>query len=233
MHTILIVDDVPEARLLIGKILEKKGFHVLHAGSGEEAIELVKKEDQISLVLLDIVLPDMDGIAVMAKIKPLQEEKGFKVCFVSGKKERDSVMKAIQSGGDDYLVKPIYPDALVAKIQLLLGMKDSQDMFNAVKCGFDAEILDSKIMPDIHVTEISEMTVKFRSTAKIATNHKIELDGKKLRYYLRTDRALPLIVTHCEKEAMGKYRITCRFVGLSEQQQNSIRAIAIQGKFLS
>ena len=116
--SVLVVDDVPEIRKLISKILTSKGYYTIEAETGQEAVQLIRQDKSIALVLLDIMLPDMDGYQVMEQLKPLKEERRLKVCFVSGKKEKDAVIKAVSLGGDDYIVKPIFPDVLIEKVNL-------------------------------------------------------------------------------------------------------------------
>ena len=217
----------------MGKILKKKGFQTKEASTGKEAIEIIKNDKDIVMVLLDIMLPDMDGYEVLSKILPYKNERGFKVLFVSGKKDKDGVLRAIQSGGDDYLVKPVFPDALFAKISLLLGTDSIEQSYNEVKCAFSATLLASKIVPDLHVTELTELTILLRSTAAIKEDTQIEIGSKKLSYYLKHDGSYTLKVTKCTREAMGKYFIRCRFVGITEAITKEIRSLAIKGKLLS
>lgn len=231
--TVLIVDDVPEARTLMSKILRSKGIETLEAGTGAEALEMVEQHENIDLVLLDIVLPDMDGYEVVNHLLPYKEERNIKVCFVSGKKAKDGVIKAIKAGGDDYLVKPIFPDALLAKVSIILGKDTLSDGYNKVKCGFRASIVDSQIIPDIHVVEISEMSILLRTTAAFEEKMKIEIDSKKLRGHLKTETTFTLKVINCRRESTGKYFVRCGFVGMTEDISREIRALAIRGGFLT
>lgn len=232
LPTILIVDDVPETRAILAKIISKKQILALEASTGNEALVKIEKHPTIELVLLDIGLPDMDGYKVMEEINKLRENRNIKVLFVSGKKDKEDVVKAIQKGGDDYLVKPVYPDTLLSKISLLLNRK-LRDSFSSVKCGFSARMVDSDILPDLHVVELSEMTLVLRSTAAIREEVQIEIDSKKLNYYLKHDSTMTLKVSKCKKDAVGKYFLRCRFIGVSENVLKEIRALTIQGKFLS
>ena len=230
---ILVVDDVAEARMLICKILQSKGFRTMEAGTGAEAIQAVENHPELDLVLLDIMLPDIDGYEVMEKIARFKEERNLKVLFVSGKKDKPGVIKALQLGGDDYLVKPIYPDALLGKISVILGKDEISEGYNKVRCAFRARLVNSKIQPDINVTELTEMTMLLRATAGFEEEMQIELDGKKLRKVLQQDGSLTLIVTACKRESLGKYFVRCRFVGLPEATCQQIRSLAIRGKLVT
>lgn len=233
LSTVLIVDDVLEARMLMSKILRKRGYTTLEASSGREAVDLIKNNRDIALVLLDIMLADMDGYEVLSKVINIKEQRGFKVLFVSGKKEKDGVIKAIRLGGDDYLVKPVFPDMLLAKVTLLLGKKSPSDTYNEVKCAFTAKLIGSTVIPDIHVLELTELTILLRSTAGFRIDSQIEIDSRKLRYYLKNENSYTLMVTKCDRESIGKYLVRCRFVGIPESVTKAIRSLAIKGKLLS
>lgn len=230
--SILVVDDVPEARMLLTKILNKHEFCTLEASSGEEAVRLIEADKSISLVLLDIMLPDMDGYEVMDRIREFKNNRGFKVCFVSGMKEKDAVLRAISLGGDDYLVKPIYPDVLIQKVKSMLGLKSAEAQYNSVKCAFPCHLVASKVLPDMQVLELSETDILIRSSAGVLGDTQIEMGSKKLSYYLKHEGSFTLKVGKCERESYGKYLLRCRFVGLAESVRKAIRALTVKGKRL-
>lgn len=229
---VLIVDDMPEIRMLIRRILTNAGIESIEADSGRKAIELIENED-FELVLLDIVLPDLDGYTVMEAITDLKEEKGFKVCFMSGKKEKDAVLKAIDAGGDDYIVKPIFPENLMSKIGILLKRIDLIQGFNLLKCKIRAELLYLDITPDVQIRGIDELSLSLYSTADIKPETQLHLVSKKLNQVLGFEGEFTLKVNKCRRDSFGKYSVRARFVGLSESIATEIRALAIKGQFIA
>ena len=231
---ILIVDDMAEARALMGKILRSQDFFVLEAPSGEAAVRAVSDHEHLDLVLLDIVLPDMSGYAVMEKLSPFKKAKRFKVCFVSGKKQKEEVMRAIGLGGDDYIVKPIFPDILIAKVNSLLGIKvaNSHTEYRRIPCGFRLKLLAQDVKPDLILLELDEMNLRIRATADIDIGTIIDVDSQKLREHLKMDSTLSLKVERTSKETLGKYFWECSYVGQTDALATQIRALAIKGKTL-
>lgn len=229
---ILIVDDMQDIRLLVKRIITKAGFEALEAADGKEAIDIINNENELKLVLLDIMLPDMEGYDVMKAILPKKEANKFKVCFISGKKEKDAVLKAIDSGGDDYIVKPIHPENLLSKIGILLKDIELIESFHHLKTKINAELLYQKIRPDIEIRGIDELSLMIFSTAELKPETKLEIQSEKLNKLLNYDGFFSLKVNKCNKHASGKYFARCRFVGLTEAVATEIRQLAIKGEFI-
>ena len=104
MAKVLVVDDEPEAVELLTEFLSSKGYEVLTATSGEEALRRVK-EDRPHLVLLDIQMPKMNGLDVLRRIREIDPEMG--VIMATGVNEEDVGRKALELGAFDYIVKPL------------------------------------------------------------------------------------------------------------------------------
>ncbi len=109
-NKILIVDDDKSVRDFLGRFLSMKGYeHVQSVETGQQAVETVKK-DNFKLVLLDIKLPDMDGIDVLRKIKQLSNNTA--VIMMTGFPEEEKAKQMIQEGAYDYIIKPFDLDYL-------------------------------------------------------------------------------------------------------------------------
>ena len=104
MAKVLVVDDEPAAVELLVEFLSSKGYEVLTATNGEEALQRVK-EDRPHLVLLDIRMPKMDGMEVLRRIREIDAEMG--VIMVTAVNEEDVGRKALELGAFDYIVKPL------------------------------------------------------------------------------------------------------------------------------
>ena len=115
---ILIVEDDLSSKLYLNKILEKTEVMVLNAGEGQEAIDIAYDNPDIDIVLMDIQLPDMDGYTATAKIREFR--KNIIIIAQTAYGLIDEKEKIMNSGFDDYLIKPIFSNALVEKIKLNL-----------------------------------------------------------------------------------------------------------------
>lgn len=113
---IMVVDDEPSVVELIAYNLEAEGFSVLKAFDGTEALSLTRRENP-DLVILDLMLPGMDGLAVC---RELRKEMDTPILILTARKEVVDRVVALEIGADDYLVKPFSPRELVARIKAIL-----------------------------------------------------------------------------------------------------------------
>jgi adenylate cyclase len=125
--TILVVEDDPVNRLLLAHSLERDGHTVTAAQDGREALELLAHEPA-DVVLLDIVMPELDGIAVLRQIKSDPDLRHIPVIMISAVDEVESVIGCIELGADDYLAKPFDPVLLRARINAGLAKKRLHDV---------------------------------------------------------------------------------------------------------
>lgn len=116
MFDILIVEDNEELAGLIKKFIEKEGFKVYHAFSGEEAIEFWEKA-KAKLVLLDIMLKNMDGFQVCSNLRTYSN---VPIIILSAKVDKEDKMNGFYLGADDYIEKPVDIEILIAKIHALM-----------------------------------------------------------------------------------------------------------------
>ncbi len=125
---ILAVDDVPDNLEILRVRLESEGYEVVTAADGEEALAKAR-ELTPDLVLLDILMPKVDGIAVLKRLKQDQElEQRFTpIILVTAKADTRDVIQGLEAGGDDYLTKPFEQTALMARVRSLLRVKDMHD----------------------------------------------------------------------------------------------------------
>lgn len=126
---ILIVDDVPKNIQMAMNILKNEGHKMYYAKSGEMALKLVNEHD-FDLILLDIMMPDMNGFAVCSKLKNDEKTKNIPVIFLSGKDSTQDIEQAYESGGLDYVVKPFINIELITKANSYVKLKQLEDKFN-------------------------------------------------------------------------------------------------------
>ncbi len=123
--TVLVVDDQPPNIRLLDAILSPRGYDVRSAGSGEEALKVVAETD-VDLVLLDIVMPGMDGYEVCRRIREQADTAYLPVVMVTASGEEQKV-EALEAGADDFLTKPIRQNELLARVASLARIKRYQD----------------------------------------------------------------------------------------------------------
>lgn len=125
---ILVVDDESRMRKLVRDFLEKKNFQVLEAGDGEEAMDIFYEEKDIALILLDIMMPKMDGWEVCREIR--KNSKVPIIMLTARGDERDELL-GFDLGVDEYISKPFSPKILVARVEAILR-RTGQDAGNDV-----------------------------------------------------------------------------------------------------
>ena len=114
---ILAVDDEPDLRSLLRIILQGKGFQVEEAVSGEAAVSMVSGRPPYDLVIMDIMMPGMDGVDACRQIR---EISSVPMLFLTARSRMEDKQQAYTSGGDDYLVKPFSPSELLLKVDSLV-----------------------------------------------------------------------------------------------------------------
>ena len=129
--TILLVDDDPDIREFVTFNLAKEGYTVVTAKDGAEGVEAVKKH-RPDLVLLDVMMPGMDGIEACEAIRTNPDIASTLIAFLSARGEDYSQVAGFDAGADDYITKPIRPKVLVSRVKALLrrNVKESEPVGN-------------------------------------------------------------------------------------------------------
>jgi len=120
MKKALVVDDSKAIREIEKKYLEELGFFVLEAENGEEALEIVKENPDLTLILLDWHMPVMNGYEFLKKLRANPLWSDIKVMMVTTENQQKSVIDAIMAGANEYLMKPFDKEMLETKIKYLL-----------------------------------------------------------------------------------------------------------------
>lgn len=116
---ILLVDDEPDILEIVSYNLSNEGYSVITAEDGEEAVEMAKKK-RPHLIILDVMMPGMDGIEACEKIRKIPEIKDTVITFLTARGEDYSQVAGFDAGADDYITKPIKPKVLLSKVKALL-----------------------------------------------------------------------------------------------------------------
>ena len=116
---ILLVDDEEDILEIVGYNLEQEGFEVLTAKNGKQAIKIAKKA-QPQLIIMDVMMPEIDGIEACERIRAIPELSQTIITFLTARGEDYSQLAGFEAGADDYITKPIKPKLLISKIKALL-----------------------------------------------------------------------------------------------------------------
>jgi len=123
---ILIVDDIPTNLNLLRQALEPEGYNIIAAPSGEVALQIADRT-QPDLILLDIMMPGIDGFETCRLLKADKATADIPVIFITAKDEMESIVKGFQVGGVDYITKPFQHEEVRARVQTHLTIKRLRD----------------------------------------------------------------------------------------------------------
>ncbi len=126
---ILLVDDEEDIVEVVGHFLSQEGFNVHKAYTGNEALE--KANPEIDLIVLDIMLPEMDGYEICRRLRARVETETIPIIFLSAKSEEDDQIRGLMMGADAYLTKPVSPQVIVAHVKAVLrrsGIEESRTL---------------------------------------------------------------------------------------------------------
>jgi len=132
---ILLVDDEPDILEIVGYNLSNEGYQIMTASNGLEGVKKANKEKP-QLIILDVMMPEMDGIEACEQIRKNKDLENTVVTFLTARGEDYSQVAGFDSGADDYITKPIKPKVLVSKVKALLRrFKDESSETAVVKIG--------------------------------------------------------------------------------------------------
>lgn len=154
---ILIVDDIPSNIRLMVSLLDERGYSVSYAQSGPHAIELCKKVS-FDLILLDVMMPGMDGFEVCKVLKTMEHTKDVPVVFLTARTDQPSVLKGFEIGGIDYVTKPFSEKELLVRISTHLELKHARDAL-AHELDFKKKIMTENALYITRRTELSNAII--------------------------------------------------------------------------
>ncbi|KOS62944.1 response regulator transcription factor [Lysinibacillus agricola] len=154
-ETILIVDDEKEIRNLIAIYLKNEGYDILEASDGEEGLSLLKKH-KVHLIVLDIMMPNVDGIEMCMKVREIAE---MPIIMLSAKSQDMDKITGLTLGADDYVTKPFNPLELIARIKSQLRRYIKMDRLDSMNES-EIEIGDLRINTDTHEVIVNNEKVK-------------------------------------------------------------------------
>ena len=129
---ILVVDDESRMRKLVRDFLEREGFWVLEAGDGLEAMDLFYQDKEIALMILDVMMPKMDGWQVCREVR---QTSGIPIIMLTARSEERDELQGFELGVDEYISKPFSPKILVARVTAILRRSHALDAGQTVDAG--------------------------------------------------------------------------------------------------
>ena len=133
-YKILLVDDEKDILEFLSYNLRNEGFNIFTASNGREAVRITA-EIKPHLVLMDVMMPEMDGIAACEEIRSIKHLENTLVAFLTARGEDYSQIAGFEAGGDDYITKPIKPKVLVSRVKALLKRRNFhlEDLFQVFR----------------------------------------------------------------------------------------------------
>lgn len=160
MSHVMAVDDDLEVLETLGRVLERENFEVTLARSGSQALALIDRRVP-DLVILDIIMPEMDGITVCRRLRANSRYITLPVLFLTAKGSTDDIVDGLDAGADDYVIKPFELPELRARVHALLrrGAREKMPANNAV-----LQINDLRLDSDTYQVYIDDETIQLTST---------------------------------------------------------------------
>ncbi len=115
----LVIDDSRVMRRIVAATLEDLGFECVHAGDGQEAVDILEQDPDFDLACIDWNMPVMNGLEFVVAVRKRREWRGLTLMMVTTEAQHDQIVRALAAGAHEYLIKPFTPDALKDKLELL------------------------------------------------------------------------------------------------------------------
>lgn len=167
-YSILLVDDEPDVLEFLSYNLSKEGYQVLKARNGKDGLELMKKNHP-HLVILDVMMPGMDGIETCREIRAMPNFKDTIVIFLTARAEDYSQLAGFDAGADDYIAKPIKPRILTSRVKALLRRLKTESTIELIGSQTDITIDKERYLVIRHGQEITLPRKEFELLALLTS----------------------------------------------------------------
>ncbi|HEY0818557.1 MAG TPA: HD domain-containing phosphohydrolase [Rhizobacter sp.] len=159
-ETILIVDDSPENLTVLGELL-KHDYRVLAAAGGLRALQLAARQPRPDLILLDVMMPEMNGYQVLAALQAAPETRDIPVIFTTAMCATEAEEQGLHLGAADYITKPLRPAIVLARVQTHLALKRARDALKRDKAGLEREVLrqmqENRVIQDVAMRALARL----------------------------------------------------------------------------
>lgn len=217
--TILAVDDTPDNLLLITGLL-KDNYHVRVANGGERAIKIAQSDNPPDLILLDIMMPDIDGYEVCRRLKADEKTNNIPIIFLTAKTEIEDETRGLEIGAVDYITKPISPPIVLARVKTHLALKRMQDFLRDQNAYLESEVKKRTeeviAIQDVTIHAMASMAeTRDNETGNHIrrTQHYVKLLAEKLRThphfvkFLDDDKTIEMLFKSAPLHDIGKVGI--------------------------
>jgi putative two-component system response regulator len=159
-QTILIVDDTPENLTVLGELLQPT-YHVRAANSGRRALQIADAEPRPDLILLDVMMPDMDGFAVLDQLRQSPHTSDIPVIFVTAMDGTEDEERGLDLGAMDYITKPLRPSIVLARVNIQLELKKARDWLKNENAILEAEVArrmsENQLIQDVSIHALAHL----------------------------------------------------------------------------
>ncbi len=218
---ILVVDDEEDILELVRYNLAREGYTVICAASGEEALNLAVSK-QVDLIILDLMLPGIDGLEVARRLKQDSVTLDTPIVMLTAKGEEADIVTGLELGADDYVTKPFSPRILIARIKAVIRrrrgiLEPVSEVLNIRELSIDTgrrHVTANGIQLDLTYTEFQVLYFLARRPGWVFTRSQI-VDAVRGDDYPVTDRSVDVQIVGLRKKlgALGRYIETVRGVG--------------------
>ena len=236
MTSIMVIEDNNELLHYLCMVLRSAGHKVIGVSSSQKGVEAAIEHDfAFDLLLLDVQLGDATAFEFLDKVKAQNPVFNPKICFISSRRDSDTVKRAVSMGAGDYIVKPVLSGTLLEKITKLMGNNSGGERYSSATCSFKAQLHKIEaIQPDLLATDVSETGVVVTSSVLFLEGAVVSLVINELQQVLdHKEDHIIFRVNKCRKQSWGKYQAELEFVGLGEEKVTKLRSFTIRGGFLA
>jgi signal transduction histidine kinase len=199
--TILIVDDVPINLKVLRAHLEPAGYNVLDAGSGQEA--LIQAENQPDLILLDIMMPGMDGMETCQKLKANPTTMEIPVIFLSALTDPESRTGALAIGGVDFIIKPFDEEELIARVKIHLTLRNQKIQLERYAAELE-QMVEDRTRQLVHADRLATLGTFSAGMAHEINNPNTFIAGNVQVLQLFWKVAGPILQKHVHEDTTGR-----------------------------
>ncbi|HIJ59553.1 MAG TPA: response regulator [Nitrospirae bacterium] len=158
IRKVCVVDDVPTNIELVEAVFKtNKNIVISKANNGKQLVELLEKEGLPDLLILDLMMPVMDGFETLKNIKNIRERNYFPIIVLSALTDKQSIIQALSLGADDYITKPFFVEELKARVNNMLKLKERDEFLSAT-----LDVMESNLFEKLKMLEQSQLEVIIR-----------------------------------------------------------------------
>lgn len=159
---ILIVDDLPDNRAILGRRFQRRGFEIAEADSGRGALEIIAREP-FDVVLLDVMMPDMNGLEVLRRIREHHSDVALPVIMVTGRIESQDIVEALTLGANDYITKPVDFAVALLRVSTQIGRRRAEEQVRRANAALSVANSDLESLVAARTAELVGVNADLRA----------------------------------------------------------------------